>query len=352
MPTGPISPPATKLEFDPARLETFLRDRLRIQCGAFHLESVGGGQSNPTFFVALGDRRLVLRKRPSGVLLPSAHAVDREFRVQSALREADVPVPEPVLYCADESVVGTAFYVMERVDGRIFHDSALPGLTAAERAAMYDSLADVLGALHRLDHRALGLEDFGREGDYFARQITRWTRQWEMSRTRDLPDIDYLVAWLARHVSQQQQRVGIVHGDFRFGNVIFHPSEPRIVAVLDWELSTLGHPAADLAHTCIYSWLFKPGDYGGGVMGLDLAGLGIPSLDAFVARYAAAAGDQVRLEPFHLAFALFRNAVIFEGIAARARDGNAAAANAREIGALAPVFARRGVEIIKGKHLI
>ncbi|MFG1229982.1 phosphotransferase family protein [Xanthobacter autotrophicus NCIMB 11399] len=341
--------------FDPARLEAFLRGRLPAEGPGFGMEAVGGGQSNPTFFLTLGERRLVLRKRPPGPLLPSAHAIDREFRVQSALKGTGVPVPEPLLYCADESVVGTAFYVMERVDGRIFHDSALPGVSHAERAAMYDSLADVLGRLHRVDHRAVGLEGYGRDGDYFARQISRWTRQWEMSRTRDLPDVNVLITWLAAHVnrpSEEAARTGIVHGDFRFGNVIFHPAEPRIVAVLDWELSTLGHPLADLAHTCVYSWLFKPDEYGGGVMGLDLAALGIPSLDAFVARYGAATGSEVRLDPFHLAFALFRNAVIFEGIAARARGGNASAANAREIGALAPVFARRAVEIIEGRCLV
>ena len=341
----------TDISFDTQRLEDLLRSHLPTRSRVFDIQPVDGGQSNPTYFVTLGHRRLVLRKRPSGPLLPSAHAVDREFRIQLSLRNSAVPVPEVLLYCDDETVVGTAFYVMERVPGRIFHNSALPGVSKEDRSSMYAQVAAALGALHRLDPAAMGLSDFGRPGNYFARQISRWTRQWQMSRVHELPEIEQLIAWLSVHIPEDE-RVGIIHGDFRMGNLIFDPVHPRIVAILDWELATLGHPLADLAHTCLYSWFLGSDEYGGGLMGLDAGQLGIPSLHQFVNRYRGAAGIELQLEPFHVAFSLFRNAMIFEGIAARARAGNASADNARDIGELAPTFARRALEVIAGQHPI
>lgn len=330
--------------FDTAALDIFLRGAVDGLSGPMRLERVGGGQSNPTFFVTYDDRALVLRKQPPGELLPSAHAIDREYRVISALARTDVPVPPALLYCNDRSILGTPFYLMEKVEGRVFHDCTLPGLTPDERSAMYASLAETLAALHNVDAEAVGLADYGRPGNYFARQIARWGRQWELSRSRDDAHIDRLRNWLPEHIPADET-VSLVHGDYRIGNAMFHPTEPRVVALLDWELSTLGHPLADLAHTAI-AWLSRPDEYGG-IEGLDLAALGLPDLDRFSALYAARAHHGQTLQPFHLAFALFRWAVIFEGIAARARAGNASADNAAETGRLAAAFARRAAELTR-----
>ncbi|MDQ4135252.1 MAG: phosphotransferase family protein, partial [Pseudomonadota bacterium] len=306
------------IEFEPEALDAYLKSALPDRQGDLRLERVPGGQSNPTFFVTYGERRLVLRKQPPGELLPSAHAVDREYRVLTALGGTDVPVPKTILFCADRAVVGTPFYLMERVEGRVFDDCALPGVGPDERRRMYLSLAETLAALHNVDPAAIGLADYGKAGNYFARQIARWIRQWELSRTGDNPDINRLVAWLPCHIPEDDE-TAIAHGDYRIGNVIFHPHEPRVVAVLDWELSTLGHPLADLAHSCI-AWHSRPEEYGG-LLGLDLEALGIPDEADYVAAYGRASRRGARMTPFHLAFALFRFAVIFEGIAARAKAG-------------------------------
>lgn len=322
---------------DLPRLETFLRDALPGRGPGFGLTPVAGGQSNPTFFVDLGGDRLVLRKQPAGELLPSAHAIDREFRVLSALCDTDVPVPRPVLWCADRSVIGTPFYLMERVAGRVFATADLPGVAAADRRAMYRAAAEALGHLHRVDPVAVGLGDYGRAGGYFARQMARWTRQWEASRQADNPDIDWLIATLPGAIPGPDA-TAIAHGDYRPGNLIFAPAGTGVAAILDWELSTLGHPLADLGHLCM-AWHSAPADYGG-LLGLDHAALGLPARSEIEDWYGAAAGHGLRLEPAHMAFALFRFAVVFEGIAARARAGNAAGANAGEVAHLSAVFAR------------
>jgi aminoglycoside phosphotransferase (APT) family kinase protein len=328
---------------DAGRLHGFLADRLGGLSGRPLIERISGGQSNPTFFVSYDNRRLVVRKQPPGELLASAHAVDREFRVIAALAATAVPVPPALAFCADRAVLGTPFYVMERLDGRVFHDCALPGVSPAERTAMYASMADTLAALHAVDPAAVGLSDFGRAGGYFARQIVRWTRQWQASRTREDADIERLIGWLPAHLPADDGNA-ISHGDYRAGNLMFHPSEPRVIAVLDWELSTLGHPLADLAHTCM-AWHSAPDEYRG-LLGLDLAALGLPTQARYEARYYAAARSPARLTAFHMAFALFRWSVIFEGIAARARAGNAAGENAEAVGRLSAVFARRAVLLI------
>lgn len=329
-------------DLDDRRLLAFL-EGAGLGASPLAIERIAGGQSNPTYFVtAGGDRRLVLRKKPAGPVLPSAHAIDREYRVMSALGNTDVPVPKMLRYCDDISVIGTPFYLMERLDGRVFHDSALPGLSAPERGAIYRAMAQTLAKLHAIDWAAIGLSDYGRPGNYFSRQVARWTRQWTLSKTRDLADIDVLIDWLTRNIPQDDTTT-IVHGDFRLGNLMFHPTEPRVIGILDWELSTLGHPLADLAHSAMI-WRSSPQEYGG-ILGLDLAALGIPDLQAYCDAYRAA-GGRGTLAPFHLAFALFRFAVIFEGIAARARDGSAAADNAAEVGPLAERFAARAVEAI------
>jgi aminoglycoside phosphotransferase (APT) family kinase protein len=232
---------------------------------------------------------------------------------------------------------------MERLDGRVFHDCALPGVTPAERTAMYASMADTLAALHNVAPAAVGLADFGRAGGYFARQIARWTRQWQASRTREDADIDRLIAWLPAHLPDDDL-TAISHGDYRVGNLMFHPAEPRVIAVLDWELSTLGHPLADLAHTCM-AWHSAPDEYRG-LLGLDLAALGLPAQRQYEDRYYAVAKATARLSSFHMAFALFRWSVIFEGIAARAKAGNAAGADAESVGRFSAVFARRAAAFI------
>ena len=340
-----MSAESERLEFEPDGLDAYLQRSLPDLGRGMRIERVPGGQSNPTFFVSYENRRLVLRKQPPGELLPSAHAVDREHRVLTALATTDVPVPKTVLFCDDRTVVGTPFYVMERVDGRVFHDNALPGVTPADRRAMYHSFARTLAALHNVDPAAIGLADYGRAGNYFARQITRWTRQWELSKTAHNADIEFLVDWLPRHIPDDTA-TAIAHGDYRIGNVKFHPTEPRVVAVLDWELSTLGHPLADLAHSCM-AWHSRPEEYGG-LRGLDGPALGIPAEADYTAAYYEAAKRDERMTAFHMAFALFRFAVIFEGIAARAKAGTAAASNAADVAHLSRNFARRAMEVLEG----
>ncbi len=307
------------------------------------LERIAGGQSNPTYFVTYPTRRMVMRKQPSGPVLPSAHAVDREHRIMTALARTDVPVPRTLAFCEDSSLIGTPFYVMERVEGRVFADCALPGVSPTDRREMYLDMARILARLHQVDWNKIGLEGYGREGGYFKRQIKRWAKQWELSKTRDIPDIDHLVRWLGENVPLDDV-TRISHGDFRIGNMIFHPSEPRIVAVLDWELSTLGHPLADLAYSAL-GWRLGTNEYMG-MRDLDLAALGIPAEQDYLAEYYAAAPGSGHLGAFHTALSLFRLAVIFEGIAARAKTGAATSDNAADVGRLSSAFARRAVEAI------
>ncbi len=332
------------VEFDTSRLDRFLAERLGVAAGGLRLSRIAGGQSNPTFFVDLGGHRLVLRKQPAGDILPSAHAVDREFRVMRALADAGAPVPNVRFYHGERDIIGTPFYIMERVEGRVFHDCALPGLSPIDRRKAYRSAAETLARLHAVDFNAIGLSDYGRPGNYFARQIARWTKQWTMSKTRELPDIERLISWLPANIPDDDAAT-IVHGDYRMGNLMFHPTEPRVVAILDWELSTLGHPLADLAHSCI-GWHSLESEYGG-LIGRDLATLGIPTEADYIKTYRAASAHGLELQPFHLAFALFRFAIIFEGIAARARQGNAASDNAGDVGELSQAFARRAVDVIE-----
>jgi aminoglycoside phosphotransferase (APT) family kinase protein len=334
------------LDFDPARLEPYLKAQIPELSGPMTAERIGGGQSNPTYWLRFDEEAVVLRKQPAGELLPSAHAVDREHRVMAALAATDVPVPRMLHLCEDRQVIGTLFYVMEALDGRVVHDSSLPGVTPAARAQMYDSMNDALARLHLVDWQAVGLTGFGRPGDYFARQVSRWTRQWHASKTREIPEIDHLVAWLPDNLPAGADETTIVHGDFRLGNLMFHPNEPRVIAILDWELSTLGHPLADLAHNCLL-WHATRAMYHG-VEDLDQKALGIPSEADYVRRYCERTGRADGLGTFHLAFAMFRFAVIFEGIAQRARIGTAAAADAEQVGRLSVDYARRAFALIAG----
>jgi len=333
-------------DFEPAALEAFLRRTLGPLAGPMRLEKISGGQSNPTFFLSFDDRRLVLRKKPAGEGLPSAHAVDREYRVMKALAATALPVPPVLLYHAEPALIGTPFYLMERVEGRVFNDNSAPGIDSGERRLIYLAMADTLATLHGLDWRAAGLSDFGRPGGYFERQLRRWRQQWELSRTRPIPAIDELLAWLAANLPADDETT-LTHGDFKLNNLMFHPTEPRVVAVLDWELSTLGHPLADLAFNTV-AWRTLPEEYGG-IRGLDLAALGIPAEHDYLAHYYRRTGrdDPARqAQPFHWAFALMRWAVIFEGIAARAQKGIASSENAAQVGRLSEALAARGIEAI------
>lgn len=331
------------LALDTQRLANFLRGHLTPPCqGELFAEPVGGqGQSNPTYFVSIGDCRFVLRKKPPGTLQPSAHAIDREYRVISALHGSGLPVPSPVLYCDQPDIVGTEFYLMERLEGRIFTDPSLPGLRPTERREVYLSMSRALATLHALNWKELGLADFGKEGNYFARQLNRFGRQWQELRRESLnPDLDRLLQWLQAHVPCTESTC-IVHGDFKLNNLIYHPSRSEVVGVLDWELSTLGDPLADLAFNCA-AWRMGRQEIGG-LGHLPLEELGIPSEQEYVAEYARCGGRVEGLQPFHLAFAFMRLAVIYEGIASRARLGNAVSMNAAGVGALASVLAARGL---------
>lgn len=305
------------------RLQQFLARELRLE-GDLQLERVLGGQSNPTWFVDIGTRRLVLRMQPPGELLPSAHALDRESRIVRALEGTGVAVPHVLCYSEDRSVVGTTFYLMDRIEGRIFPTASLEGTSANERRAMYRSAAEMLARLHGVDWQAAGLADYGKHGEYFARQLRRWTRQWEASRRRPIPELDRLIAALPDRLPQQEETT-ICHGDYRFGNLMFAPSGTSIVGVLDWELSTLGDPLADLGYLCMSYYVSA---VHGGVADIDREALGIPAEEELIADYNRAAGRKRKLLPFHIAFAFFRFAVIFAGIEDRARRGNAADPNA------------------------
>jgi aminoglycoside phosphotransferase (APT) family kinase protein len=325
-------------------LDAYLRRAVPGLEGDMSLERIAGGQSNPTYFVSYANRRMVMRKQPSGPLLPSAHQVDREHRAMAALSASAVPVPRMLALCRDTSVIGTHFYVMERVEGRVFSDCSLPGVTPAERRAMYFAMARTLADLHQVDWRAAGLADYGRPGDFFSRQIARWTQQWLLVKTHERPEIDRLIEWLNANLPVDSH-TAISHGDFRIGNLMFHPTEPRVVAVLDWELSTLGHPMADLAYSAL-AWRLNTREYMG-MCDLDLPGRGIPTEEEYLAQYYAAAAQFGHLEPFHTALSLFRLAVIFEGIVARAQAGTATASNAAEVGQLSSAFAHRAIETIE-----
>ncbi|HZI84397.1 MAG TPA: phosphotransferase family protein, partial [Casimicrobiaceae bacterium] len=272
-------PVPEKHRIDPGRLEAYLRAYVPDLAGPLSLEQFRGGQSNPTYRVTAGDARYVLRRKPPGKLLPSAHAVDREYRVMTALHGSEVPVPKTWCLCEDESVIGTAFYVMEYVDGRVFWDPALPELSRSERAAVFAEMNRVIAALHRTDFSALGLDDYGKASGYLDRQIARWTKQYRASETERIEPMERLIEWLPQHVPRGDETT-IVHGDYRLDNLVFHPHEARILAVLDWELSTLGHPLADFAYHCM-SWRIQGGTFRG-MLGLDLPALGLPSESEYV----------------------------------------------------------------------
>lgn len=337
---------AGKLDFDPTSLGKYLATAFGPS-DRFELSRIGGGQSNPTYYLTWGSERMVLRKKPAGPILPGAHAIEREFRVLTALHPTGVPVPEPLQLVTDETLLGTPFYLMARVEGRVFDDCALPNVAPAERRGIYMGMADAMARLHAVRPNEVGLGDFGRPGNYFERQINRWTRQWRESPSDRIAEIDELAALLPDELPPDDGAVSVAHGDFRLGNMLFHPTEPKVVAILDWELATLGHPLADLGF-CVMPWHTSPDEYGG-ILGLDAAALKLPGREEFVQRYYETAVPTGQLLPFHVAFALFRFAVIFVGIADRARAGSAASADASRVGVLSRRFARRGLDVLKGR---
>jgi len=323
--------------FDTGALAAYLRTHIEDFAGEVVVEQFQGGQSNPTYRVTTGGRRYVLRRKPPGALLPSAHAVDREYRVMTALAGTDVPVARTYALCGDVAVIGTAFYVMEYIDGRILWDPMLPGMTAAARAAHYDELNRVIAALHRVDYAAIGLADYGRPGNYLGRQVARWSKQYQAAAAERIPAMDRLIEWLPQHVPAGDE-TAIVHGDFRLDNVIFHPTEPRVLAVLDWELSTLGHPLSDFAYQ-VMAWRLTPQQFRG-LKGCDFTALGIPTEDEYIAAYCRRTGRAAVADwEVYLIFNMFRIAAILHGVLARARQGNAASQNAVETGSRARLVA-------------
>lgn len=314
-------------DLDEARLDAWLRANVAsLSICASPMTKFPGGQSNPTYLLENGGKPLVLRRKPFGPLLSSAHAVEREYRLIAALHPTGFPVPAPYALCEDAEVIGAPFYLMEMVEGRTFWDGALPGLAPAERTGIYHAIVDTLAALHAVDPGAVGLGDYGKPGNYFARQVERWTRQYQASRTDELPEVERLIDWLPRTVPAQT-RTSIVHGDFRIDNLIFAENRPEIRAVLDWELSTLGDPLADFSYF-LMSWVTEP-EGRSGVKGLTGPETGIPAMEAVVERYCAATGrDGVPDLDWYFAYNLFRLTGIVQGIKKRMLDGNASSAQA------------------------
>ena len=305
-----------------------------------------GGQSNPTYLVEAASGRYVLRRKPPGQLLPSAHAVDREFRVLEALHGTAVPVAQPLHLCRDEAVIGSMFYLMSWVDGRIFWDPSLPEATPAERGDLYVAIIDAMAALHQVDPASVGLADYGKPGGYFERQLKRWGEQYRASETRPIPDMDALMERLPARCPADDGSVALAHGDFRIDNLMFHPGEPRVIAIVDWELSTLGHPLADLGYFCMALRLPRNPALPG-LAGLDRAALGIPDEAALLTRYSQLTGRPIPADwPFVLAFSFFRLAAIAQGVAKRAEQGNASSDQAVQAGRMTGMLARLGLEVL------
>jgi aminoglycoside phosphotransferase (APT) family kinase protein len=328
--------------FDTAHLEDWLTANIADYRGPLSIEQFTGGQSNPTFRLTTPERHYVLRRKPAGPLLKSAHAVDREYRVMTALHGTGFPVPRTFALCLDESVIGSAFYVMDYVEGRLFWDPTLPGLPRAERAAIYDAMNATVARLHGIDPAAIGLADYGRPGNYFARQLDRWTRQYRASETEPIAAMDRLIEWLPANIPPGDE-TAIVHGDMRLDNMIFHPSAPRVIAVIDWELSTLGHPLGDFAYQ-LMAWRLDPETFRG-LVGSELDALGVPDEAAYVAAYGARTGRAgIAHLDYYLAYNMFRLAAILQGIAKRALDGTASSADAHTTGARARRVATAGLQ--------
>jgi aminoglycoside phosphotransferase (APT) family kinase protein len=334
--TKPVDP---RHAIDEVKLAAWLEANVEGYVGPLEVRQFKGGQSNPTYQLVTPARKYVLRRKPPGKLLPSAHAVDREYKVISSLNKTGFPVAKAYALCLDEDVIGTIFYVMENVEGRILWDGTLPDYQPAERRAIYEVQIDTLAALHTVDYAAVGLSDYGKPGNYFTRQIDRWTKQYKASETTPIPEMDRLIDWLAKTVPADDQ-TSIVHGDYRLDNMILHPTQPRVIAVLDWELSTLGNPLADFSYF-LMNWVM-PSDQRGGLSGIDdLEAYGVPTIPQAVERYCKATGrDGLPELDWYFSYNLFRLAGICQGIVGRVRDGTAASAHAQLMEARVPVLAK------------
>jgi aminoglycoside phosphotransferase (APT) family kinase protein len=341
--------PLAAHRLDEPRLFAYLRDQVEGFTREASLRQFQGGQSNPTYMIEAGPQKYVLRKKPPGKLLPSAHQIDREYRIQKALAGTGVPVANMLIYCTDPAIIGTEFYVMEFLEGRIFDRVTMPDSTPAERGAVQEALFDSIGKLHAVDYKALGLADFGRPDNYVARQITRWSQQYEAAKTEELPAMDNLIAWLKANMPARDE-TAIAHGDFRLGNMMVHPTEPKIIAVLDWELCTLGHPLADLAYCCMPFHLPEStGPAMAGYGNLDLHTAGLRSENDVLELYTKATGREcIENWTFFLGFALFRSAAIVEGVYARALAGNAADSRGIQMHEMAKITSTAGWDIVRG----
>ncbi len=334
------------VDFDLDKLADYLEQRVEGFRGPLSAEKFAGGQSNPTFMITAASGKYVLRRKPPGVLLKSAHAVDREFRVISALAESEVPVAKVYHLCEDDSVIGSMFYLMEFIDGRVLWDPALPESSVEQRGAVFAEMSRVLACLHSVDIDAVGLGDYGKPGNYFERQLGRWSQQYRASETEAIPEMETLMAWLPANMPAGDGRVGLVHGDFRLDNMMFHPADSKVLALVDWELSTLGHPFADLANQCMQLRM-RHNSIMSGLGGIDRAALGIPSEEHYVAQYCERMGlDGIPHWNFYLAFSFFRFAAILQGVKKRALDGNASSDKALKMGELVLPLAKMGAELI------
>jgi acyl-CoA dehydrogenase len=338
--TQPVSTEAGALTFDENVLATWLKEKGLLDKASLAVKPLTGGQSNPTYLLTSGQQRYVLRKKPPGPLLPSAHAVDREYRVMQALQNSAVPVPKLFAFSEELEIVGTPFYIMEYLDGRVIVDQSLPTFSKEDRSLVYQDMNRVIAALHSVDYATVGLETFGKPGNYFGRQIARWSRQYREANTEDIPALHALIEWLPANIPVGEQ-TSIVHGDYRLDNLVLHPTEPRAIGLLDWELATLGHPLADFAYHCM-SWHI-PASLWRGIGGLDLAALGIPDEAQYLKQYSQTTGlDGAEHWDFYIAYNLFRMAAILQGIARRAADGTAASNDALETGNKARPLAEIG----------
>ena len=330
--TGLADTPA-HLKFDEAALDAYMRDHVAGYAGPLSVKKFKGGQSNPTYLIVTPTKKYVLRRKPPGKLLPSAHAVDREYKVITALHGIGFPAPRTYCLCEDDGVIGTMFYIMDMVEGRVLWEPLLPGIEPAMRWKIYETLNDTLARLHMVDYEKIGLGDFGKPGNYFARQISRWSKQYVASVTESIPEMDRLMEWLPENVPQDDS-TSVVHGDYRLDNTILHPTEPKVIAVLDWELSTLGHPLGDFTYS-LMQWVMPGQGTGGGtgsIQTADLKSLGIPTLEQYIAMYCERTNRSgIENLDFYFSYNFFRLAGILQGIAGRVRDGTASSEHAKQM---------------------
>jgi aminoglycoside phosphotransferase (APT) family kinase protein len=338
---------ANSFDFDTDTLSAYLEQHIQGFTGPLSAKKFSGGQSNPTFLLEAASGKYVLRRKPPGQLLKSAHAVDREFKVISALKDTDVPVAQAYHLCEDDSIIGSMFYVMEFIDGRVMWDPALPEETPERRREIFSELISVLAKLHSVDIDQAGLSDYGRPGNYYERQINRWTKQYRATETEPVADMETLIEWLPANTPADDGKLTLVHGDFRLDNLMFHPTENRVLAVVDWELSTLGHPYSDLAYQCIQLRTAHDSPLNG-LGGLDREALGVPSEQELVQMYCAKAGiDSIPNWNFYIIFSLFRAACILQGVRKRALSGNASSKQATLFGEQVLPLSKMAAELIK-----